>query len=256
MDLKALPVRRALFLAGVCKQASLQYEKRGKYMLAGYREAGSIRTSGVYGQGVLYGFIWESDREIIVAFRGTESIQDWVYDSMAVQQPFPYLADGGWTHKGFTRIYASARESLMKVLERLSARKRIWITGYSMGGALATLCALDVAAHTKHKHPKLYTFGSPRVGNPEFVNAFNQRIKVSRRMANSSDPVTKLPPRYYESISAGRAYIYEHVKGLIPVSFRKGLSLNHALSHYFEVLRNEVPDYADELCRSNPGFCP
>ncbi len=63
-----------------------------------------------------------------------------------------------------------------------------YITGHSLGGAVATI------ATSKLKRPNLgacYTFGSPRVGNPEF-DADLIKVPVYR-VQNSSDAVTRVP---------------------------------------------------------------
>jgi pimeloyl-ACP methyl ester carboxylesterase len=40
------------------------------------------------------------------------------------------------------------------------------VCGHSLGGALATLLALDLAASTGFSHPVVYTYASPRTGIP------------------------------------------------------------------------------------------
>ena len=65
-------------------------------------------------------------------------------------------------------------------------QKQLWITGHSLGGAMATLCA----SRLEEKNPKLYTYGSPRVGGKEFC----QGMDVPHwRFVNNNDVVTKVP---------------------------------------------------------------
>jgi predicted lipase len=44
----------------------------------------------------------------------------------------------------------------------------VFCTGHSLGGALATLCALEMRQRLGLR-VELYTFGSPRVGSPQFA---------------------------------------------------------------------------------------
>ena len=67
---------------------------------------------------------------------------------------------------------------------------KVFVTGHSLGGALATLAA----SHIKllGYNPELYTFASPRVGDPKFAESF-QNMNCYR-IANSEDIVTNVPP--------------------------------------------------------------
>jgi hypothetical protein len=67
---------------------------------------------------------------------------------------------------------------------------KVFVTGHSLGGALATLAA----CHIKMLgfDVDLYTFASPRVGDPTFAANF-QGLNCYR-IANSEDVVTVVPP--------------------------------------------------------------
>jgi predicted lipase len=67
------------------------------------------------------------------------------------------------------------------------------ICGHSLGGALATLLALDVAANTIFKNPTIYTYASPRTGDALFARTYNQVLPNTYRIANRVDMVPKLP---------------------------------------------------------------
>lgn len=49
----------------------------------------------------------------------------------------------------------------------------------SLGGALATLCALDLKLNFGARDVRLYTYGSPRVGNSVFAEWFESQIEAS-----------------------------------------------------------------------------
>ena len=142
-------------------------------------------------------------------------------------------------------------------MSKLSAHKQLYLTGHSLGGALATLCAADLAANTKFTSPSVYTFGSPRVGNPTFAGFFNRRTGPHYRVYNSEDVVTSLPPLLYKSPRTGQLYHYTHVKKAVELINPTGsFAGNHAISNYFHELAKLDPKYAKLLCAKTPGFCP
>ncbi|WNR44346.1 lipase family protein [Paenibacillus roseipurpureus] len=205
----------------------------------------------------LFGFIAETDSQIVIVFRGTTTTSDWISDAIARQTPFPYAKDGGLVHQGFLDIYQSARKPLLAAMSKLSAGKQLYLTGHSLGGSLATLCAADLAANTKFTSPSVYTFGSPRVGNPSFAKLFNLRTGPHYRVFNRNDMVPSLPPLVYKSPRTGDLYHYIHVKKAVELVNPTGsLAGNHAVSNYYHEVAKLDPKYAKLLSARTPGFCP
>jgi triacylglycerol lipase len=251
--------RTALFLAAACAQTYRQFERPdGAFVVPqGYRRLATV-TARLFGfVRERFGFILESDRHVLIAFRGTTSGADAISDMIARQTPFRFVSGAGDTHRGFTSIYGSTRKQLLDILKHLSPSKKLLITGHSLGGALATLCALDMAVHSPFKHPIVCTYGAPRVGNPAFASAFNRTVANSRRIFIEDDVVPKLPPVLYTSPRTKKIYVYQHVKHGDALPLRGGsASVNHALGSYFAELSRRDPQYAETLCSENPGFCP
>ena len=66
------------------------------------------------------------------------------------------------------------------------------VSGHSMGGAIALHAALDL----EHLGipVALYTYGCPRVGNPQFAHYANQKISGEQwRITYRYDPVAEVP---------------------------------------------------------------
>jgi hypothetical protein len=158
---------------------------------------------------VSFGFVvQDAAGNVVVAIRGTEGILEWVQDGKFLAVPCPCLPGSGFTEDGFTAVYESLRISqdssstrLVDALPALTyptAVASMTICGHSLGGAIATLLALDVAANTKFTRPTAYTYASPRTGDPSFVDTYNQLVPNTYRLANRLDIVPKLPlpPEY------------------------------------------------------------
>lgn len=192
------------------------------------------------------GYVAQSDEEIIVAFRGTANIYDDLQDLDILPASFPYVPGGGSVVRGFLNIYSRIRLQLAEALLKLSTRKNLFITGHSLGGALATLAALDIAVNTKFKNPTVYTFASPRTGNQSFASAYNRAVKQSVRVANVLDLVPYLPP------------FYTHVQTRFPILFNTSSPLrNHEMTNYFQAVCRLNSAYCRSLCTMNPvNFCP
>ena len=70
-------------------------------------------------------------------------------------------------HSGFYGAYNGMAKSVANAFTSLRQKypnKKLWITGHSLGGALATVCASEIYEQFKVKPDTFITFGSPRVG--------------------------------------------------------------------------------------------
>lgn len=165
--------------------------------------------------------ILKSENNLILSFRGTEidSFENLQTDLSFKKERWGYYF--GSVHAGFLAAFKSIWPKLLKELERMESgpNMNLWITGHSLGGALAQLASLqimDLKTMGRLKNIKaraLYTFGSPRVGDQEHaekVNAFHKIFKVGvYRIRNHLDLVSMLPTSW--NIPFGN---YAHTNGL------------------------------------------
>jgi predicted lipase len=192
----------------------------------------------------VFGFIARSagpGSDVIVAIRGTEGLLEWIMDFQFLQTPFPYLAASGLTEQGFTGFYSTFRigpdDTQPRVIEAIRTLlagggvASLSISGHSLGSALATLLASDVAGNGVCQTPSVYTFASPRVGDKVFAGTYDNLVPVSWRIANLNDIVTQLPP-----LLAG----YVHVDTEFPInsddSTKHGIRCWHGLATYLHTL--------------------
>jgi len=121
----------------------------------------------------------------VLSFRGTEVTEksDVLADLKAGKNIEPC---GGKVHVGFKGEINKVWPSIEKALINIDS---LYVTGHSLGAAMATIAA----SRMQTKVIALITFGSPRVGNEEFVNS----ISVQHyRVQNNCDDVTKVPFRF------------------------------------------------------------
>ena len=139
----------------------------------------------------------------IVAIRGTETIWDWIADVDAAPVPFIAVPNTGFVHMGFQLVYEHIRPSIANLLKaNCQGASNIWVTGHSLGGALAVFCAYDILKNVNlGPAPKLYTFAGPRAGAPDFASKFKAAIPECNRIVNFMDVVPQVPlPPLYEHV--------------------------------------------------------
>ncbi len=228
----------ALFLADCCLQAYNQFSSKGTFSVpAGYTLVDSIVAAPAKSLD-FYGFIIESSDSIVIAFRGSRSNPDWIADAAILHTYFPYTRIKLGIHSGFAAIYNTCRQQIIGVLNAMSSSKQLFITGHSLGGALAVLCSLDAAANTAYTNPIMYNFGSPRVGNSKFVQAYNDIIDSSVRIVNTNDIVPLLPPAVVNPPLSNDLLYYRHVKDLFTITVQTGsITGNHLVENYMEGIR-------------------
>jgi len=126
----------------------------------------------------------------------------------------------GYVHTGFWEAYSCVREQIHRTVRQylMEDDYQLFLTGHSLGGALASLAALDLMVHTIPKVNAvwasrrglesdaefegmctltMYNFGSPRVGNHPFRTTYNRLVPHSFRVVVDGDAVTGLPPRFW-----------------------------------------------------------
>lgn len=168
--------------------------------------------------------LWARHRQIpivIVVFRGTElrrgqRVPDVISDIDVRWSEYP-----GWgeVHRGFQRSFENIYDGLIeeKLRQIEGEGLAIWVTGHSLGAALATLMVTKIIDEIDQgadlELAGLYTFGSPRVGNHEFAERFHEAAEshgfAAFRFRNANDAVTRVP------ISLTTVGGFEHVGRLV-----------------------------------------
>ncbi|MBP0001830.1 MAG: lipase family protein [Cyanobacteria bacterium SID2] len=147
---------------------------------------------------IYYGFALTSiDRHVIV-FRGTQEVDEWIANLNAKQTYYKfYDLNPGKVHEGFYEIYNGAlSEQTRNLVSQLDPNLPCYITGHSLGGALALLAALDIVETFPERQSqiRMYNYGTPRVGNPVFAQYYSDRVPNSYRIINIADVTPTLPP--------------------------------------------------------------
>ncbi|CBZ36652.1 lipase, putative [Leishmania donovani] len=173
---------------------------------------------------------------IVVAFRGTYNTVNWLQnlDFWLTPYPHPGCGKGCKIHRGFYSAYSSLRTQMIEDVLLLHARYpfyTLFITGHSLGGAMAMLAAVELTTWNMleadvlgkdvqsrgavspplHLAPvELYTFGEPRVGNGYFSNWSLSVLtrKRSFRLTHARDPVPHVPPRTFTYVHMPREVWY------------------------------------------------
>ncbi|UHA72478.1 lipase family protein [Paenibacillus sp. 481] len=252
--------KNAIFLAAMSYQAYQLFFNNKVVLPKGFKLRSIIRALVNVENPTeeVFGFIAESKQKIIIAFRGYAAYPaDLLAGYDILQVPYPFVENAGNTHRGFTCLYQSTRDKIIRVLNKLPATKQLYITGHNYGGAVATLAALDIAVNTKFQQPIVYTYGSLRTGDPVFAARFNHVVKKSVRVFNIHDSNPTFPAVLYPPPFTKQGLRYEHVKKKYPLSFQlNSTPRNDGIACYFKFLSKKNPAYAKALCQSNPGFCP
>jgi len=144
-----------------------------------------------FNKGGAQGYLSKQDNVMVLSFRGTEPDQ-W-NDLAADLNALPDDAEAsGWVHDGFQNEVLDIWNDVMSAMQKHvfdSDVEKFFITGHSLGAAMATIAAskLQDECHIDC----LYTYGSPRAGNRKFV----ENCTFSHyRYVNNNDIVTRVPP--------------------------------------------------------------
>jgi Lipase (class 3) len=146
-----------------------------------------------------------------LVFRGSQTSVDFDLDGEDGQVPYPGGPQGVLVEQGFAAVYAGCLEEIEQALLRLSSldgASPLYITGHSLGSALATLAVPLMVKY--YANGMQCNQASPRVGNPAFATYIDSFAKSfpTYRLVNTADLVPKLPPPV---VRVGQqTYYYQH----------------------------------------------
>lgn len=147
-------------------------------------------------------FLFRDGKNVVLVFRGSQQLADWKTNFKIRLTQFATVATPGTdvpkgrVHRGFLEAWQSVERQVVRYLkEWCTDETELWITGHSLGGALAAMASVSLEAQG-FAVSGLYTFGQPRIAGWGMVNKVNARMGDRIvRYANNNDVVPLIPPQ-------------------------------------------------------------
>ncbi|MEL6601963.1 MAG: lipase family protein [Cyanobacteria bacterium J06614_10] len=237
-------------------------------------------------------YMFRTDDFMVLAFRGSQEPKDWLTNVTTQLRNFTIRKDGvtsissykGRVHTGFFLAWSIIEKSVLAQIarwqqdlaERGQSLPPLYITGHSLGGALATMAAAALSDNGVAV-AGVYTFGQPRVGDRTFASQLNTHIKGKVfRFVNNNDIVPHVPPpfsvlnptrfyghvgmaKYFDAAGSIRAnYKLANrllnrsvglVKGLVGAGFDliSDHNMEYYISHLDKAMQEEAEDKAAQM---------
>lgn len=170
-------------------------------------------------------FMFQKGRHIVLVFRGSQQVADWKTNFKFSLRKFGVsearqvdAIPNGEVHRGFQDAWESVEKRVIIQLKKWwTPNSYLWVTGHSLGGALASLAAVSLEYQGFYVNG-LYTFGQPRVGDWKFTRQVNARMGNRMvRYVNNNDVVPMVPPQF-NILNPTR--LYGHVGQFRYIDFR------------------------------------
>jgi len=209
-------------------------------------------------------YICKSAGKVVVAFRGTLNARD-AMNALDVKLCGVRIDDfGKWVmtkdaseinmriHTGFLKQYLAVRKKLFEALHEHKGDDII-VTGHSLGGALATLAALDLKSKKYNIHT--VTFGAPRVGDFQFAEHFQKIVNSDKtfRIFKDKDPIPQIfiSPQYFH---VGKSLLLDdqsnlrHISNDLEYTLRPFLVFGTLHTNQF-IIEHSLDTYIDLLLK-------
>ena len=184
--------------------------------------------------------VFLQQENLIFAFRGTMTKREMKADMQTNQVVF---FDSMNVHSGFYRVYMKYRDALVQWIR--TPHEKIYITGYSLGGAMVNLLSLDLLERANVKSLYAVTFGAPRVGDESFAKRFDMHANSLEivRYANKADIITSLPLNVMPNFTEKEGSLYLYVHSGKEVAFVENVGSwkkNHAMNMYIDFIEGRI----------------
>ena len=174
-------------------------------------------------------YVHQTEEYQVVAFRGTEASlffsgggwRDIIRDLRVIPWHDKRV---GWAHSGFLKGARGVVDTYL--VKELDKNKPTYLTGHSLGGALAV-----VAAKLMHEEGfnvcGTRTFGAPRSLLKSSLESYKAADLDTVEYSNLGDPIPDIPFRFFK---------FRHINEVFTPRRRNGYSVmrNHMIPHYKE----------------------
>jgi predicted lipase len=173
-------------------------------------------------------------RVVILSYRGTqmEHVANWLGDAeLGSESSLLPLADGAQSVRVHAGFHRNTRATYWQLLQELEAAldgkslvdhavtlehplEALYVTGHSLGGAMALLLALMICANSSHEAlasrlRAVYTFGQPMALAPPLPAAADALQAKLVRYVLAGDPMPAFPPKQWGPfVHIGQEYRY------------------------------------------------
>lgn len=151
--------------------------------------------------------VWQDHKkEVVVVFRGSHSVRDWLLNLCFLQQKVRAGNTSYRVHWGIVQLLkqkcrrkgekkkVELQQLLLQILEPLIYEgKKVTFIGHSTGGAMAVLFADRFERQFPKQTKRVVTFGQPSLGGASFAKQYCLAHKTYR-VCCDIDMVTFLPP--------------------------------------------------------------
>lgn len=183
--------QNALFLAH-CANAAYERGKIPDYKH--YDQIAFDTVESFEGPEDTQGFVGATAQSIVLAFRGTEPDRwkDWCTDMSSTKK----LWLACQVHTGFATAHDGVAKQYLELIRKMRTNNQaIYVTGHSLGGALATLggkVLLTGGAEGENWKPTMVvSFGAPKVGDTRFTTSYGVTLL---RFVHNEDIIPHVPP--------------------------------------------------------------
>jgi len=134
---------------------------------------------------------------VLLVFRGTVDLTNWILNlNFSTLSPFPRNPNVR-VHSGFYDGYQSVETQLISIVQLFISKfqtSTLYVTGHSLGAALAQIAGISFKLDNPSITTNVYSFGTPRTGDPPFSTFYSNTIDSSYRVTHWHDVVPHLPP--------------------------------------------------------------
>ncbi|KAH8704964.1 putative extracellular lipase [Talaromyces proteolyticus] len=154
--------------------------------------------SNSFGDATGYIAVDKTNELIILAFRGSSDLSNWIANIDATLTDLSSICSGCEVHSGWWSAWGTVSSAITTQIESALGTYSGYTfvaTGHSLGGALAAIAATVFRA--SGYTVELYDYGQPRIGNLALATYItNQNQGSNYRVTHSDDIVPKLPPKF------------------------------------------------------------
>lgn len=182
--------------------------------------------AAIYGKRQNFGLALRSPQHNIIALQATQSDAEWLQYATAPLEAFDLLQpEQGQIHSWVKQLHAQLQPQIQAAVQQFDLELPCYVTGYSLGGALAHVAAAEIALNAPQLRDKIhiYSFGVPQFGDRTFAKFYDALLPYTYCFVNLADCIPALPSDLaYQPI--GQAHTYLKQQG--------NMALNHAIETY------------------------